>query len=171
MLVNRKKFCNFGDMAFEKGNKLWQKRAKHGRDKIFSTADDLWNAAVEYFKYCDDNPWIKYEAIKSGEMAGELIQIPVSRPYTLTALCIFLGVNTKYFSDFKKALKENESDFSEVVSRIEETIYSQKFEGATVGAFNANIIARDLGLVDKQETKNETKLEQVTIFQLPDNKR
>lgn len=158
-------------MGFEQGNKLWQKRAKHGRDKIFSNADDLWHSAIEYFKYCDDNPWIKYEAIKSGEMAGELIPIPVSRPYTLTALCIFLGVNTKYFSDFKKALKENEEDFSEVVSRIEETIYSQKFEGATVGLFNSNIIARDLGLVDKQETKNETKVEQVTIFQLPDNKR
>ena len=29
--------------------------------------------------------------------------------------------------------------------------YQQKFEGATTGKFNANIIARDLGLVDKQK--------------------
>lgn len=34
---------------------------------------------------------------------------------------------------------------------MEETIETQQFEGACVGAFNANIIARKLGLVDKQE--------------------
>lgn len=138
-------------MSFEKGNKLWQLRATNGRDKIFSTADELWNAAVEYFKYCDENPWIKYEAIKTGEMAGELIPIPVSRPYTIHGLCVFLGVNTAYFRQFKSALKENETDFSTILSRIEETIYNQKFEGASVGLFNANIIARDLGLMDKQD--------------------
>ena len=35
--------------------------------------------------------------------------------------------------------------------RSEETIETQQFEGACVGAFNANIIARKLGLADKQE--------------------
>ena len=30
-------------------------------------------------------------------------------------------------------------------------MYSQKFEGAASGIFNANIIARDLGLSDKQD--------------------
>ena len=34
---------------------------------------------------------------------------------------------------------------------MEETIETQQFEGACVGAFNANIIARKLGLSDKQE--------------------
>jgi hypothetical protein len=32
-------------------------------------------------------------------------------------------------------------------------MYAQKFEGAASGAFNANIIARDLGLADKTEMK------------------
>ena len=138
-------------MGFEKGNKLWKTRSKHGRDKIFATADDLWNAAIEYFNYCDNNPLTKHEVIKSGNRAGEVVEFPISRPYTLTALCIFLGVNTKYFHDFKKHLKENETDFSEVITRIEDSIYNQKFEGASVGLFNANIIARDLGLMDKTD--------------------
>lgn len=35
----------------------------------------------------------------------------------------------------------------QITSRIE----GQQFEGATVGVFNANIIARKLGLVDKKD--------------------
>ena len=34
---------------------------------------------------------------------------------------------------------------------MEESIETQQFEGACVGAFNANIIARKLGLADTQE--------------------
>ena len=32
-------------------------------------------------------------------------------------------------------------------------MFEQKFAGAAVGLFNADIIARDLGLTDKQEIK------------------
>lgn len=44
----------------------------------------------------------------------------------------------------------------EVLSRIERVIETQQFEGACVGAFNANIIARKLGLADKQEVDHTT---------------
>lgn len=149
-----------------KNNQFWKLRSKHGRDKLFETADLLWEVACEYFQWCDDNPWIKNEAIKSGDFAGQIVKVPTSRPYTITALCLYLGVNTKYFSDFKKSLKEDDQDFSEVVTRIEETIYSQKFEGAAVGAFNANIIARDLGLSDKKELDHTTKGESINLISL-----
>lgn len=153
-------------MAAPKNNKFWQLRTKHGRDKLFATPDLLWTAATEYFQWCDDNPWIKNEAIKSGDLAGEIVKIPTSRPYTMTALCLYLDVNTKYFYDFKNNLKEDDKDFSEVITRIEETIYSQKFEGASVGAFNANIIARDLGLSDKKELDHTTGGEKINIISL-----
>ncbi|MDC9826565.1 terminase small subunit, partial [Devosia sp. ZB163] len=35
--------------------------------------------------------------------------------------------------------------------RVDEIIRAQKFEGAAAGLLNPNIIARDLGLADKQE--------------------
>jgi hypothetical protein len=41
--------------------------------------------------------------------------------------------------------------FLEVSTRVEGIIYTQKFEGASVGAFNSSIIARDLGLKDNSE--------------------
>ena len=39
-----------------------------------------------------------------------------------------------------------------IIARIESVIETQQLEGATVGAFNANIIARKLGLAEKQES-------------------
>lgn len=134
-------------MAAPKGNQFWKLRSKHGRDKLFETSALLWEAACEYFQWCDDNPWVKVET-KVKNSGSEVTNSPAARPYTLTGLCLYLGCNTKYFFDFKQALPKDEKDFSEVVTRIEDAIYTQKFEGAAVGTFNSNIIARDLGLKD-----------------------
>jgi hypothetical protein len=62
---------------------------------------------------------------------------------------------TGYFWEFEQGLKgkndETSKDFSNVITRIRETIFNQKFEGAASGFFNANIIARDLGLKDSKD--------------------
>jgi hypothetical protein len=118
-------------MAAKTGNQLWKLRAKHGRDKLFETPEFLWEAAVEYFENCDKNPWKRQKV-----------------PYTLTGFLVFIEANKEYWRDFKKA---QHNGFSGVIEKIEMIIYDQKYTGAAVGAFNANIISRDLGLVDKQE--------------------
>lgn len=135
-------------MAAPEGNQFWKLRSKHGRDKIFATPDVLLEACNDYFEVTDKRVWNKIE-YKGSDVIK--VEIPTSVPYTLTGLCIFLGVNSQYFGDFKKTCSE---DFSLVIRNIEEIIYTQKFEGAAVGAYNANIIARDLGLSDKQDLTN-----------------
>jgi len=152
-------------MGAPKGNQFWKLRSKHGRDKLFATSKLLWDAACEYFQWCDENPWLKSEQGKKPPkpfklendeiiIIPDVVQIPTSRPYTMTGLCLYLGCNVQYFNQFKKSLDKNENDFSVVITRIEEIVYTQKFEGAAVGAFNANIISRDLGLIEKTDNKN-----------------
>lgn len=149
-------------MSAPKGNQFWKIRSRHGRKKLFGTPQLLWEAACEYFQWCDDNPWIetktKTKAISVGEIKGkaeleEATEAPNARPYTITGLCIYLGCNSAYFRQFKATLDENEEDFTTILEQIEDTIYTQKFEGAAVGAFNANIIARDLGLKDASSSE------------------
>jgi hypothetical protein len=137
-------------MAAPVGNQFWKLRSKHGRDKLFATPELLREAAFEYFQWVDDHPWHKNEAIKGGEMAGETMRVATERPYTLTGLWLYLGASEEFWRAFKKA---NHLDFLGVIDEIEQIVYTQKFEGAAVGAFNANIIARDLGLRDKTETE------------------
>ena len=51
-------------MAAPKGNQFWMLRSKHGRDKLFATPEALWEAACEYFQWCDENPWTTRKAIQ-----------------------------------------------------------------------------------------------------------
>lgn len=137
-------------MAASKNNQWWKLRAKHGRDKIFSSPEMLWDACIEYFEATDKRKWNKIE-YKSNGKGLRKVSIPTDTPYTITGLCIYLGVGTSTWHDYKN--KTEYKDFSEVISQVEDIMFTQKFEGATVGAFNASIIARDLSLVDKSETK------------------
>lgn len=139
-------------MSAPEGNQFWKQRSKHGRDKLFASPELLWEAACEYFQWCSDNPWEKVDF--KGKDADE-VRIPTERPLTINGLCLYLGCNPAYFRNFKGQERGKDKDFSAVISQIEETIYTQKFEGAAVGAFNANIIARDLGLADKQDHHHE----------------
>jgi hypothetical protein len=152
-------------MAAPKGNKFWELRSKHGRDKLFATPELLWEAACEYFEWCRENPWIKKDWV--GKDAEE-VERETERPFTLTGLCIYLDCGSSYFRSFKSTLQEKDKDFLTIITRIEEIIYTQKFEGAAVGAFNANIIARDLGLSDKvnNEHSGEVSVKQITGMEI-----
>jgi len=148
-------------MAAPEGNQFWKLRAKHGRDKLFATPELLWEAACEYFEWIDSNPLL--EAVlgkgnakpfkdEEGEyhFAPDVVEMPKMRPYTLHGICLYCDCSTSYFRAFKSTLKEKDKDFLTVITRIEEIIYNQKFEGAASGFLNPNIIARDLGLTEKQ---------------------
>lgn len=138
-------------MAATKGNQFWKARAKHGRDKIFKTPELMLEAAFDYFKWVEDNPLTK-AIIYQGEVCAKPEQL--MRAMTIKGLCIYWGVNTFYLNDFVGNLdleKELDKDFSQVINTIKEIIETQKFEGASAGLLNPNIIARDLGLSDKKE--------------------
>lgn len=146
-------------MAAPAGNQFWKMRSKHGRDRIFTDPKVMLEACYEYFEYQSRQAWIKQEAVKSGEFTGQLVPVPTSSPFSLEGLCLFLDVHTKYFNHFESALKpsenNNDEDFANIITRVREIILLQQKEGATVGTYNASIIARTLGLVDKQEVKHE----------------
>jgi hypothetical protein len=136
--------------AAPKENQFWKLRSKHGRDKLFETPELLWEAACEYFEWCDENPLMEVDF--KGKDADR-VEIPKMRPFTLQGLCLYLDCNTAYLRTFKSQSKGKHEDFNAVITKIEEVIYNQKFTGAAAGFLNPNIIARDLGLADKKEEK------------------
>lgn len=141
-------------MAAPKKNQFWKLRAKHGRDKIFESPELFLEAAYEYFEQADKNPWLHNEVVKSGQNAGQILPVPTQRPYTLEALCIFLGITHKTFLNYEK--EEEYKDFFQVFTHVRDIIENNQLEGATVGAYNANIIARKLGLKDEQKVDHSS---------------
>jgi len=132
-------------MAATPGNQFWKLRSHHGRDKLFKTPELLWQAACEYFQWCVDNP-IEAEDNKGTRNVNK---VKFNRPFTLKGFCLYCGACEEWFKEFKK--RDLSKDFITIIRTIEDIIYNQKFEGASIGIFNANIIARDLGLSEHSE--------------------
>lgn len=149
-------------MAPPKNNQFWKLRSKHGRDRLFATPELLWEAACEYFDWCDNHPWSVVKKKTKGK-ATEKEEQPVQRPYSLAGLMLYCDANETFWRQFKSS--KSYDDFSSVISRIENIIETQQFEGALVGAFNANIISRKLSLLEKVDvTTGGEKLPAFTGF-------
>ena len=124
------------------GNQFWKLRKTHGKPRIFATAEDLWGEACKYFAWADENPLEEEKAFSTGDRAT----LNRMRAYTIHGLLFFLNIGKATWEDY-----EARPEFKEVVESIQQVIFTQKFEGAAAGLLNANIISRELGLIDKQQ--------------------
>lgn len=134
-------------MPFETNNEYWKLRSKDGRDKIYKTPAAFAEKANEYFNWCINHP-LKEQVVHGKD--STIIELSRMRVFTLEGLCNFMDISKQCFYNYEK-----KNDYVAVTTRIREIIYNQKFEGASSGFFNSNIIARDLGLVEKKENENK----------------
>jgi hypothetical protein len=139
-------------MAAPKHNKYWMFRNKHGRDHKYKP-EQLWDEFQDYYDWIQENPMIKYDVIRSGERAGEPVEIKMPRPLTIEGFCVFADITEHTFRSY-----EENKDFIPVTTRIRKSIETNQLEGASAGLYNPNIIARKLGLADKQQTEHSGKI-------------
>ena len=126
------------------GNKFWEARSSHGRKPKFRKKEDLWNSCCEYFDWNFENPL--QESIVYQGLLNETQSKPLMRAMTISGLCIFLDIERETWAAYR-----TRKGFSVVTNKVDEIIRTQKFEGASAGLLNANIIARELGLSEKQD--------------------
>jgi hypothetical protein len=131
------------------GNKYWMLAdpEKIGRPPMFKNPKDLLQKAIDYFEWIDENP-ITTKRTTVSDKGVFVNQDELQRPYTWHGLYAFLGVCNL---DHYKTKKE----FSDVLTHIDNIMRSQKFEGASAGIFNANIIARDIGLKEQTDVTTQ----------------
>ena len=161
-------------MPAPKGHKMWGNPVK---PKSYST-EKLWKVSCEYFEWVNENPWMlieqprqpqklpkdyskrKYGSIEN--FTSQVVKIPQQRAYSIEALCNYLDISK---STFERYSKESEYEtYWDTCSRIKQIIDAQHFEGGMVGAFNANIVTRKLGLADKQELTGKDGKDLVTTM-------
>lgn len=131
---------------FLPGNKFWLARSSHGANPKFTNPDDLWSACCEYFEWSDNNPLHEARAFAyEGNVTIE--PLPKMRAMTLAGLCMFLDIEQSTWREWR----HSRPDLLAVIKKVDDVIYRQKFEGASAGMLNTNIIARDLGLADRNE--------------------
>lgn len=156
-------------MAAPVGNEYYKLRSKDGRDKIFPTPEALIDAANEYFEWCVNSPMMEAQIVKASQTETTslpvtdskgkektvkskttvpyvIANVPKMRPFSLEGLCNYIDISVDGFK-----LYQEREDFIGVTTRIRQIIDTQQFEGASAGFLNPNIIARKLGLADKQD--------------------
>lgn len=105
------------------------------------TPSELFAKAAEYFTYLNKHPLVEEKVFGSGRR----MTVKHIRAATMMGFCVFACMDRTTFDAYKK-----DDKYSYVCKVIENAIYMQKFEGAAADLLNHAIIARDLGLVDKQ---------------------
>ena len=124
-----------------------------GHIRVSNRAEDIWDNAIQYFKWCDNNPIETKKTILIGKAAGTEGKSTLIRPYNVRALCLHCGILEEYLKDILSN-KDKSSLYYIVISRIMYLIYVQNVELATVGVFSPIFTARILNL-DKDETPNK----------------
>ena len=145
---------------FAKGNQI-QLTARDilGNNKRYETPEAMLDRCLDYFDSIDQSPSVSHEITTTNKGTQTTKEVYKKNPYTLFGLTLFLGLTTlRHYRD--------RSEYSQVFEYIDKRIYDQKFSGASRGDFSATIIARDLGLTDKTESKNET-----TVIEMTDEER
>lgn len=154
-------------MGAKQNNNYWTFRNKHGRDFKY-TPEKLWEEAVSYFEWMQHKTWKKSEPIKSGDKAGTCMDIKLQTPFSQESFCLYADISEDTFRNYLSN-EEPYKDFFGVTMRIRKIIESQQFEGATVGVFNPNIIARKLGLAEKTVNQDYLHIPDVS-YQLENGK-
>ena len=152
---------------FPKCNRFWEARSSHGRKPKFSSPDVLHAACMEYFEWVEENPLYEAKAFAyQGQVTVEYL--PKMRAMTIAGLCLFLNIDKSTWENYR-----SNPDFFRVCQEVESGIYQQKFTGASADLLNASIIARDLGLADKQDlTSSDGSMSPPKIITLcPPNER
>ena len=131
------------------GNSFWMLRSSHGRKPIFANSELLLDACIQYFVAVEDNPLQEQKAFAFKGFVTKT-NLNKMRAMTIQGLCIFIGISHDAWLLYRKR-----EGFIGVCEEVEKIIYDQKLTGASADLLNASIIARHLGLKDKQDHSSE----------------
>lgn len=145
---------------------LYEIAKPFGRPRKFKSAEQLWDAFVRYTQWNDGNPITVYnyqEAAMEGKGkttpdSQRRRQATLRRPMSLTAFRLHAGIKRDW-ATFKADYLVRGESFRGVINTIEDAVRQQMVDGALVGNYKENLVARLNGISDsiKQEVKADVK--------------
>lgn len=161
-------------MAAPKGHPMWGNPLNPKK----YTPTELWDKAIEYFEWCDNNPIMSVEQTKMPQRLDssmmktmkpamikaflkQTIDMPLQRAYSIEGFTNFANISYQTFLNYESDdYNKDDKTYFEVCTRMRKIIDDQHFTGGMAGTFNSNIVTRKLGLADKKEMEVNTKVEQ-----------
>lgn len=128
-------------MAAPKGNEYYLLATNFVKPRKYHPAA-LFKKFVDYLQWNAAHP-LKEQKILAG---GKQKTVNKLRAMTIVGFCNYAGIERQTYENYEK-----QEDYFGICRRIRDIIYQQKLEGAAADLLNPSIIAREIGLADKQE--------------------
>lgn len=129
-----------------------------------NSIDECINYVAEYMGFCEANPFVTYEVIKGGTMAGEKISVHKKRAPSVGGFCLFIGWSIKDFNRNMDKLEKLAADGNADAENlylgyclIKELITTEMDESALAGIVDANYMAKLRGLRDLKDVTSNGK--------------
>ena len=128
--------------------------AKH---KYIETPEKLWELFCAYVEKEKNNPMYRTDYVGRN---GDKVQTPLQVPITFEGFECYLADEgiIDDLGHYSQNLGDRYKDYVPIITRIRKNCFAQNFKGASVGLFNANIIAKKLGLIEKSQNETTIKL-------------
>lgn len=121
------------------------------KNKYIESPEDLLAYFKDYVKHEAENPMYKIDYV--GQLATKVI-IPLETPITFDGFECYLreiGVIKSHLGHYEDKNNESYKAYLPIIIGIRQNCWVNNFKGASVGKFNANLIAKKLGLTEKVE--------------------
>lgn len=136
-----------------------------GKTKYIETPEKLWELFESYVKKEKESPMYKREYVgKEGRAVDTPLEVPITFEGFECYLCD-IGVIDSHLGHYCDKNNPTYADYLPIITRIRANCFTHNYKGAAVGLFNANLVAKKLGLAAKIE---QTNIEQ-PLF--PDDKK
>ena len=105
----------------------------------------------------------RFEPIKSGERAGEIIEIKIPKVPTILSFCHYIGITEKTFFNWINAESKNiDKELLQFVTYVQEEMKDDRLSAALNNTINPQLISRLDGYKEIQQVEN-TNQEQIVI--------
>jgi hypothetical protein len=139
--------------------------AKH---KYIESPEQLWELFEDYRKHEKLNPMIKNEYVGKD---GNAVETELETPVTFEGFECYLSDKgiIQDLGDYSKNKEQRYTEYAPIITRIQKNCFVHNYKGAAVGLFNANLVARKLGISEKTENKNENVIQVLNLDPLDDS--
>jgi len=135
--------------------------AKH---KYIETPEKLWGLFQDYVKHEAENPMKRTDYVGKD---GNPVTTKLETPITFEGFECYLADKDfiEDLGDYASNKDDRYKDYATIITRIRKNCFVHNYKGAAVKLFDANLVAKKLGLIAKIETEHKGGL---NIPNLPD---
>lgn len=127
------------------------------------TAEELDFMFNEYLEHNKSLTFYRPELIKGGDLAGQVVDVPVYSPLSIMAFCLFAKISVKTFNTYCNEEVQTDKELLQTSIRIRTHIQDEQIRGAVTGHYNGNIVSRLNGLKEQQELEITAVKETINI--------